>query len=45
MFEPRNEEINAQNIIAVKDATCATAKKKPEKLQSFFSQLVHKLHL
>ena len=44
MFESPNEEINAKNIIAVKDVTYATAKRNHEKLKAFFSQL-HKLHV
>ena len=33
IFEPRNEEIHADKIIAVEDAAYAAAKRKPEKFR------------
>ena len=33
IFEPRNEEIHSDKIIAVEDAAYATAKRKPEKFR------------
>jgi len=34
IFEPWNEEINKKKIIPSKDATCAVANRKPEKVQA-----------
>ena len=33
IFELRNEEINVKKILAVISATCAVAKRKPEKIR------------
>ena len=33
IFELRNDEIQADKIIAVEDAACAAAKRKPEKFR------------
>ena len=36
IFELRNEEINVKKILAVVNATCAVAKRKPEKIRLYF---------